>query len=235
MVVSTHYEMCTYNMHPGCDTLAHTCIIHGNKGSRFFSHPYILLPWEGECINNKGTDGFLTFKYPFYWHRLTLISAWITNHMPSKVLDEITYLFPNFYGGNISVWEWMINYIPHSIMDVISYPCSDWSLSISEKGLLTSVGHSLLNPSTTWYFFPKYDYISWYGFLLLQYFCTKLDYPDSNVCGANIGPTWVLSAPDGPHVGPMNLAIRVIRLLFNEHCGYCLEYPPAYFQLFVGQ
>ena len=22
-----------------------------------------------------------------------------------------------------------------------------------------------------------------------------------------MGPTWVLSAPDGPHVGPMNLAI----------------------------
>ena len=31
--------------------------------------------------------------------------------------------------------------------------------------------------------------------------------PGSNVLGANMGPTWVLSAPDGPHVGPMNLAI----------------------------
>ena len=29
-------------------------------------------------------------------------------------------------------------------------------------------------------------------------------YPDSNVHGANMGPTWVLSAPDGPRVGPMN-------------------------------
>ena len=35
-------------------------------------------------------------------------------------------------------------------------------------------------------------------------------YPDSKVHGANMGPTWVLSAPDGPHVGPMNLAIRVV-------------------------
>ena len=33
--------------------------------------------------------------------------------------------------------------------------------------------------------------------------------PDSKVHGAKVGPTWVLSAPDGPHVGPMNLAIRV--------------------------
>ena len=35
------------------------------------------------------------------------------------------------------------------------------------------------------------------------------DYPDINVHGANMGPTWVLAAPDGPQVGPMNLAIRV--------------------------
>ena len=32
--------------------------------------------------------------------------------------------------------------------------------------------------------------------------------PDNKVHGANIRPTWVLSAPDGPHVGPMSLAIR---------------------------
>ena len=32
--------------------------------------------------------------------------------------------------------------------------------------------------------------------------------PDSKVHGVNMDPIWVLSAPDGPHVGPMNLAIR---------------------------
>ena len=32
--------------------------------------------------------------------------------------------------------------------------------------------------------------------------------PDSKVHGVNMGPTSVLSAPDGPPVGPMNLAIR---------------------------
>ena len=34
-------------------------------------------------------------------------------------------------------------------------------------------------------------------------------YPDNNVHVANMGPTWVLSAPGGPHVVPMNLAFRV--------------------------
>ena len=33
-------------------------------------------------------------------------------------------------------------------------------------------------------------------------------HPDNKVHGANMGPTWVLSAPDGPHVGSMNLAIK---------------------------
>ena len=46
-------------------------------------------------------------------------------------------------------------------------------------------------------------------------------YLDSKVHGANMRPTWVLSAPDGPHVGPMNLAIRV----FMTH----LKVTPHYF------
>ena len=32
-------------------------------------------------------------------------------------------------------------------------------------------------------------------------------YLDSKVLGATMGPTWVMLAPDGSHVGPMNLAI----------------------------
>ena len=52
--------------------------------------------------------------------------------------------------------------------------------------------------------------------------------PDSKVHGANMGPTWVLSAPGGPHVGPINLAIREALWLYDvltsggitsEHCG----------------
>ena len=39
-------------------------------------------------------------------------------------------------------------------------------------------------------------------------FCKPENIPDSKVHGANMGPTWVLSAPDWPHVGLMNLAIR---------------------------
>ena len=33
------------------------------------------------------------------------------------------------------------------------------------------------------------------------------DITDYKAHGTNMMPIWVLSAPDGPHVGPMNLAI----------------------------
>ena len=51
--------------------------------------------------------------------------------------------------------------------------------------------------------------------------------PDSKALGANMGPTWVMSAPDGPHVGPMNLAIWLVAggammfdkgVLYHNHC-----------------
>ena len=51
-------------------------------------------------------------------------------------------------------------------------------------------------------------------------------YPDSKVHGTHMGPNWVLSAPDGPHVGPMNRAIRDIVLwnrvyshLYDQGCS----------------
>ena len=50
---------------------------------------------------------------------------------------------------------------------------------------------------------------------VLQEVSSKLS-PDSKFQGANMGPTWVLSAPDGPHVGPMNLAIRVVIYVCSE-------------------
>ena len=38
-------------------------------------------------------------------------------------------------------------------------------------------------------------------------------FPDSKIHGANMGPTWVLVSPCGPHVGPMNPAIWELLLV----------------------
>ena len=52
-----------------------------------------------------------------------LISAWISNHIPSKVWGEITYQLPNFNDCNIAIWECISNSIVHFIMDMITHSC----------------------------------------------------------------------------------------------------------------
>ena len=44
------------------------------------------------------TQTFCTTTDPFYQHGLTLIPAWISNHMPSEVWGKLSYPFPNFNG-----------------------------------------------------------------------------------------------------------------------------------------
>ena len=61
----------------------------------------------------------------FLLYGLTLIPAQISNHMPDKVCDEITHLFPNFNGCTVEVWEWISNFITYYRKDVITYPCWD--------------------------------------------------------------------------------------------------------------
>ena len=56
---------------------------------------------------------------------------------------------------------------------------------------------------------------AYYFFLMVA---VDLIIPDSKVHVAMMGPTWVLSAPDGPHVGSMNLAIRVyVRKIYKNN------------------
>ena len=45
--------------------------------------------------------------------------------------------------------------------------------------------------------------------------CNGVSFPDSKDHWPNMGPIWVLSAPGGPLVGPMNLDIRVYLKLWH--------------------
>ena len=74
------------------------------------------------CGNASGLA--YTSMDPLCWHRLILIPAWIDNHRPTKVWDEITYPFPNFNGATVEVWEWISNSIPDFKLDAIIYPRS---------------------------------------------------------------------------------------------------------------
>ena len=64
--------------------------------------------------------------------------------------------------------------------------------------------------------------------------CSQCVIPDSKVLGANVGPTWVLSAPGGPHVGPMNLAIRDVHQIVHNYVNtFCLLRCVRYYSICV--
>ena len=58
-----------------------------------------------------------------------------------------------------------------------------------------------------------------YAMMLMWYHYNVL--PISKVHGANMGLTWVLSAPDGPHVGPMNHAIWALSIVPHGRDTLC--------------
>ena len=57
---------------------------------------------------------------------LTLMPAWISNHMPSKVWDDKQF-HPTLHNGSVITClvkcGMISNFTPHCIMDSITYPC----------------------------------------------------------------------------------------------------------------
>ena len=89
--------------------------------------------------NPPMTGGFPSHKGPVMWKMfpfddaimgLTLILAWISYQMPSKVWDGISYPFPNFNSCTLEVLECISYFILHFLMDVITYLCRGYSLII---------------------------------------------------------------------------------------------------------
>ena len=84
---------------PGSTAPANTVNLVANSGSMISGGKVIslLVLIKGiMCVwvhNNKNR-----VLGPLLLSWLTLIPAWISNHMPNKVWDEITYPFPNFNG-----------------------------------------------------------------------------------------------------------------------------------------
>ena len=52
------------------------------------------------------------------------------------------------------------------------------------------------------------QYLSTWYWYFTAFQIKAVGIPDSNVHGAKMGPSWVLSSTSEPHVGPINIAIR---------------------------
>ena len=84
----------------------------------------------------------------------------------------------------------MSNYIPHLYIVLFTYPCPN---PIEYILTVDNMVRASLCPAVI-----RCQLTSPITFRI----------PDNKVHGAIMGPTWLMSAPDGPHVGPTNLDIR---------------------------
>ena len=90
------------------------------RGVLMFS---LFCAWMNEWVNNRGAGDLRRHRAhydvtvmilldtwdPFYWHRLTFISTWISNPMPNNVWDEIS--FQTSTATPLKFWNgWVISY-----------------------------------------------------------------------------------------------------------------------------
>ena len=101
--------------------------------------------------------------------------------------SQLQYIYTNNTFGKIN-WLNNIKAVPPSISVNV------FVTSRRKEGIVTPLHHYCISVKQT---------LSC-KVIIYTYVC-----PDSKVHGTNMGPIWVLAAPDGPHVGAMNLPIWV--------------------------
>ena len=107
----------------------------------------------------------------------------------------------------------MINYIPLVSVDVITYLC------VNSNADLAALITNFLVMNKKIYLYQIEPILTKTCLCIVG--TEPVDgFPDSKVHGANMGPTWVLSAPRGPHVGPITLVIRVS---IDTFFGICMS------------
>ena len=72
------------------------------------------MKWNGRITSYSGLGWSVRYTWvPFYYHCLTLISAWISDYIHYNVWDEITYPFLNFNCATVDVYKWISSCILH--------------------------------------------------------------------------------------------------------------------------
>ena len=158
------------------------CFISQYKVS-FISNPMSYFSIRGEC----------------YSHKISYASSVIEIHELLRNLASCTWTMPASYlSRSQSVGHTLTRIWRHQRIAQYCgkqfYRSLNWLLDMLPSA---ATSHGLEHRATWWGDWQQPQNPSQWRHI-----------PDSKVHVANMGPTWVLSAPDGPHVGPMNFAIR---------------------------
>ena len=154
----------------------------------------------------------------------------VTYVMPLLAVWAILSLFCN-HMAPIDLLDWDHKILTLNTLDMLGYVVENANIYwrfISFHDIHTSIGcWNSVNKSTVhaWNMFHKI----FTQFCCALFFVVELPMLEwfslyLSLHGANMGPTWVLWAPDGPHIGLMNLAIRVYSpgLLHSHWSNYMM-------------
>ena len=72
-------------------------------------------------------------QFQLYGLNVDILVTFISNHVQSKMSDEIIYLFPNFSGAAFEVSKQISNFISNFIMDVITCPLIQVCKRVTDK------------------------------------------------------------------------------------------------------
>ena len=82
---------------------------------------YSRVPNPAVTISSRGWYWLCRINTSVF-HKNRGFPAWVGNHTPINVWNEIIYPFSNFNCCTIEVWEWISNFIKHFHGHVITYP-----------------------------------------------------------------------------------------------------------------
>ena len=153
------------------------------------------------------------------------------NKIPSKVCQgDKPHFIANTQGVNSTLalgWETSEMQRPTHIIMLVANGCSFRGRSATHRFLCYWRVH-LLTMITSHDISANYAHWT-VKFCYPQTILYCIHIPDRKIHGANMGPTWALSVPDGPHVGPTNLATRdcitaIQYVILREVCWQQLDF-----------
>ena len=132
----------------------------------------------------------------------------------ATLFHMIDHILQNLGKSKVFIIWWYMHFIYLSVRGIDKLlPVTKWHHELEIHPILLALCERNLSVINT---FSSLEPVmqSFYIFFVIS--LTKLlncwAFPDNKVHGAIIGPTLALLAPGGPHIGPMNLAIRVVWL-----------------------
>ena len=171
---------------------------------RRFIEPWDLEIWRMTFKNNRAPLLSIIKLYASFHHHMWIQTGVTVRKRLSWVVTSVTLSF--------DLWPWPFAWT--SLLSLVITPENFMMLrwwEHSQKGVTDRQTDGRTEGQTDWtiHIAAWSQLKTWHLYLFMRYGDESRNL-DCKVHGANMGPSWVLPAPDGPHVGPMKLAIREI-------------------------